>query len=133
MINNKRVLNGYIAEHKFLLECLKRNLVIYVPLINIYPYDAIIVGEKGCYKIQVKKAYQTNDEKSKRIDMRSISLRSRNKVAERLINNFAKLSDFIVAVWGEDFYIIPQTEIKAKGQLCIRQYSKYINKFDQLT
>lgn len=39
MMNNTKLKNGYIAEEKFALECLSRNIPISRPIYNVEPYD----------------------------------------------------------------------------------------------
>ena len=54
----EKLKNGYIAEEKFALECLSRNIPISRPLFNTEPYDFIIECEKKFISVQVKKSWK---------------------------------------------------------------------------
>ena len=53
----EKLKNGYIAEERFILECLERNIPISRPIYNTEPYDFIIEVNNKFLSIQVKKSW----------------------------------------------------------------------------
>lgn len=53
--------NGYMAEERFILECLERNIPISRPIYNTEPYDFIIEVNNKFLSIQVKKSWVNKD------------------------------------------------------------------------
>ena len=53
---NDKLRNGYIAEEKFILECLQRNIPISRPIYNVESYDFVIEVDGKFLSIQVKKS-----------------------------------------------------------------------------
>ena len=122
--------NGYLAEEKFIQECLVRDIPISKPVFNTEPYDFICEIEDKFLSVQVKKSWM--DEKGrKQICLKNSYPRSdiKHYVSER------PNVDFIAAYDDEydDWYIIPRDVYKnIKSVLCIRRggkYGKFINNF----
>ena len=50
----EKLKNGYVAEEKFTLECLTRNIPISKRLYNTEPYDFVIEVNENLYRFKLK-------------------------------------------------------------------------------
>lgn len=90
-----------MAEEKFILECLERNIQISKTVFNVETYDFIVKTNDGFRSVQVKKSW--------------IDGRNRNVVNLRSSSNHkiryyvtAKTADFLAVLTEEEnWYIIP--------------------------
>lgn len=49
---------GILAEKQFIVDAMKRNLLVSVPSYDHNGYDAIVQGKKNLYKVQIKSTRQ---------------------------------------------------------------------------
>ena len=129
---NDKLKNGYVAEEKFILECLNRNIPISRPIYNVEPYDFIIEINKKFLSVQVKKSW-VNEKGGNVVCIKSSYPRSSSTkfVNKDSVNYLAVLVDH----W--DWYIIPCIAFEGKtSNISVSKkgaYSKYFNNwnFDQ--
>lgn len=114
--------NGYVAEEKFILCCMGKDIPISRPIFNTEPYD-FIVEVNGMFKsVQVKKSWK--DKKGRNVvSLKSSYPRSnkRTTVGER--DNVDYLA-VLVNYW--DWYIIPKNVVRnIKSNICVSTKGKY--------
>lgn len=123
----EKLRNGYIAEQKFILDCLSRDIPISRPIFNTEPYDFIVeIG--GAFKsIQVKKAWI--DKKGRNV----VSLKSsypRSKI-RRTVGEQANVDYLAVLVNDQDWYIIPRSVIEnIRSNISVGTKGKYKDYFN---
>lgn len=122
--------NGYVAEEKFTLECLTRNIPISKPLYNTEPYDFVIEVNGKFVSVQVKKSWK--DKKGRNVVCVKTSYpRSRKSMSVGKQNNVDYLA-ILVDYW--DWYIIPRLEIEnVKSTMSVSEkgrYKRYYNNWD---
>ena len=121
--------NGYIAEEKFVLECMEKDITVSKPISNTEPYDFIVENKNGkLLKIQVKKAWI--DKKGRKI----ASLKSsypRSKI--RKVASKSERVDYICVYSDDGWYNIPRKEVEHIASNIADsktgEYAKYLNKF----
>lgn len=126
---NDKLKNGYIAEEKFILECLQRNIPISRPIYNVESYDFVIEVNGKFLSIQVKKSWV--DKKNRNI----VCLKSsypRSTKTKYVNKNSADYLAVLVNYW--DWYIIPCVAFEGKtSNISVSQkgaYAKYFNNWD---
>jgi hypothetical protein len=122
----EKLKNGYVAEEKFILECLSRNIPISRPIYNVEPYDFIVEIEGKFISVQVKKSWV--DKKGRNIVCIKSSYPRSAKykyVNKNLVNYLAVLVNY----W--DWYIIPCEAFDGKkSNIAVSKkgaYSHYLN------
>ena len=128
-MNNTKLKNGYIAEEKFALECLSRNIPISRPIYNVEPYDFVIEVGGKFVSVQVKKSWV--DKKGRNIVCIKSSYPRSSKtkiVSKDVVDYLAVLVDF----W--DWYIIPCSAFEGKtSNIAVSKsgnYSKFFNNWE---
>lgn len=123
----EKLKNGYIAEEKFALDCLSRDIPISRPIFNTEPYD-FIVEISGAFKsIQVKKAWI--DKKGRNV----VSLKSSypGSNIHRTVGEQASVDYLAVLVNYWDWYIIPRSVIEnVRSNICVSTKGKYKDYFN---
>lgn len=126
---NNKLKNGYVAEEKFILECLNRNIPISRPIYNVEPYDFVIEINGKFVSVQVKKSWV--DKKGRNVvSIKSSYPRcSKTKfVSKECVDYLAVLMNY----W--DWYIIPCGAFEGRtSNICVSKkgtYSKYFNNWD---
>lgn len=127
---NEKLKNGYIAEEKFALECLSRNISISRPIYNVEPYDFIVETPKGFASVQVKKSWV--DKKGRNVVcLKSSYPRSSQK---RIVGKERSVDYLAVLIGYWDWYIIPRCAIQDKtSNICVSTkgaYKQYFNNWD---
>ena len=113
--------NGYLAEEKFIIECLSRNIPISRPVFNVEPYDFIVEINGELKRVQVKKAWV--DTKGRHIACLKGSYPGSNIVS--IVSQNERV-DIIAILDNEDWYFIPRYEIKhISSQVCVSEKGKY--------
>lgn len=121
--------NGYMAEEKFILECLSRDIPISRPIYNVEPYDFIIQHNNKFYSVQVKKSW-INKKGGHIVCIKSSYPRSnkKNVVSENTVDYLAVLDGY----W--DWYIIPCGAFRGKvSNISVSEkgvYGKYFNNWE---
>lgn len=125
----EKLKNGYMAEEKFILECLQRNIPISRPIFNVESYDFIIEVNKKFLSIQVKKSWV--DKKGGNI----VSIKSSypRSAKTKIVNkDSADYLAVLVDYW--DWYIIPCTAFEGKtSNISVSKkgaYAKYLNNWE---
>lgn len=95
---------GNIAEQKVILEFIKRNVTVSVPLGDNDSYDLIVDINNKLYKIQVKSAYLSNKNIVESSGPRR-TLTNRKECKYRWYSDDE--FDFAMIVYNDDIYIIP--------------------------
>ena len=96
--------NGYIAEEKFALECLSRDIPISRPIYNTEPYDFIIEANGKFLSIQVKKSWK--DKKGRNIVSLKSSYPRSNK--EKVVGKQENVDYLAVLINNCEWFIIPR-------------------------
>lgn len=117
--------NGYIAEERFILECLAQNIPVSRPVFNVEPYDFIVEVNDKLLRVQVKKSWV--DLKGRHIvSIKGSYPRSEIKHAATKDDRV----DIIAVADGEKWYFIPREEVSGvSSQFCVSdsgKYAKYI-------
>lgn len=119
---NVKLKNGYLAEEKFALECLSRNIPISRPLYNTEPYDFIIEIDGKFKSVQVKKSWVDKDGRCIACLKTSYP---RSKVSHT-VGECENIDYLAVLVKYWDWYIIPREYIKdVKSNICVSTKGKY--------
>lgn len=125
----QKLQNGYIAEEKFVLECLSRNIPVCRPIFNVEPYDFIVELVDGFVSIQVKKAW-VDYKKRNIVCLKTSYPRSKQKYIIGQKSNV----DFLAIITDEqEWYIIPRTLIVDKYNICVSHkgnYRQYYNNWE---
>lgn len=126
---NNKLKNGYVAEEKFILECLSRNIPISRPIYNVEPYDFVIEVNGKFVSVQVKKSWV--DKKGRNI----VSIKSSYPRSSKTKFVSKESSDYLaVLVNYWDWYIIPCVAFEGKtSNISVSKkgtYSKYFNNWD---
>ena len=126
---NSKLKNGYVAEEKFILECLSRNIPIIRPIYNVEPYDFVIQTVNGFRSVQVKKSWI--DKKGRNV----VSIKSsypRSSRTRYVNEDSADYLAVLVDYW--DWYIIPCSAFVGKtSNICVSKqgaYSKFLNNWN---
>lgn len=126
----EKLKNGYVAEEKFALECLSRNIPISRPLFNTEPYDFVIECEKKFISVQVKKSWK--DKKGRNVVCIKSSYPRSNK--SKIVGEEENVDYLAVLVNFWDWYIIPRKAISGvKSNICVSgsgKYKEYFNNWD---
>lgn len=122
---------GKIAEHEFELMCLKREIPIYSPIVDVYGVDFIIQARSKLYKIQVKSTLTKDPSKN------SYKINVNHGFDSRKYKDgtfdFLVVFLFDLSLW----YIIPDAELKVRtiriNPLSDKgKYSQYKERWDLL-
>lgn len=119
--------NGYVAEEKFALECLTRNIPISRPIYNTEPYDFIIEVDGKFVSVQVKKPWK--DKKGRNV----VSLKSSYPRSDikRTVGKRKNVDYLAVLVNDSEWYIIPRSvieDVKSNISVSIKgRYKDYYN------
>ena len=118
----EKLKNGYVAEEKFAICCLEKNIPISRPLYNTEPYDFVIEVNGKFKSIQVKKAWK--DKKGRNVVcVKSSYPRSEKTMTVGQQKNVDYLA-VLVNYW--EWYIIPRTAIESiKSNICVSTKGKY--------
>ena len=122
---------GAIAEQKFELMCLERDIPVFKPVIDIYGIDFIIKKKNKLLKLQVKSTMK----KDVRRHSYKISVARGHNSRMYKKGSFDYLVVYIFEI--HQWYIIPEKEINAK---CIRinpersasKFNQYKERWDYL-
>lgn len=119
--------NGYIAEEKFVLECMSRGISVSRPIYNTEPYDFIIEVNGEFKSVQVKKSWK--DKKNRNVVCLKTSYPRSDKSKTVGENTNVDYLAVLINYW--DWYIIPRTEIeniKSNISVSIKgRYKDYYN------
>ena len=125
---NSRLKNGYMAEERFILECLHRDIPISRPIYNVESYDFVIQVNGNFVSVQVKKSW---------VDKRGLNLvcikSSYPRSAKtRIVTK--QSSDYLAVLVNDDWYIIPCTAFEGKvSAISVSpkgDYGMYFNNWD---
>ena len=112
---------GCIAEYKFGIECLKRDINISYPLMHTSVYDCIADTGGNMYRIQIKSSFQDFQ-------------RNRKTVHVQWKRTYEKVDVDYFAVWIEKFkgfFIFKNDGTRLAVRLSLtNDYSKFFNNFD---
>lgn len=126
----EKLKNGYMAEEKFALECLSRDIPISRPLYNTEPYDFIVEVNGRFKSIQVKKSWV--DKKGRNIVCVKTSYPRSEKI--QTVGEHDNVDYLAVLVGYWDWYIIPRSNIASvKSNICVSakgKYKAYYNNWD---
>lgn len=129
-MENSKLKNGYIAEEKFILECLNRNIAISRPIFNIEPYDFIVEINNELYTVQVKKSWKDNKNRNLAC-LKSSYPRSDIK---KVVSQNPRVDFLAILTEKSEWYIIPREKIShIKSNISVSKkgnYSIYINNFN---
>jgi hypothetical protein len=120
--------NGYEAEERFVLECLKKDIPISRPIYNVEPYDFVVESCGVMYRVQVKRSWV--DDKGRNMVCLKSSYPRSNK--SNIVGQNDRV-DFVAVLVSDDWYIVPRDaiqQIKSQASFsCSGKYGKYINNF----
>lgn len=126
---NDKLKNGYVAEEKFVLECLTRNIPISRPIYNVEPYDFVVEINGRFVSVQVKKSWV--DKKNRNIVCIKSSYPRSSKthfVSKESVDYLAVLVNY----W--EWYIIPCSAFEGKkSNIAVSKkgsYSKYYQNWE---
>ena len=106
------VMIGTLAEKQFLVDALKRNLLVSIPAHDHNGYDVIIQGKTKLYKVQIKATRQTEKNRTSHKVIISKGTNNKKRYTKDEIDFFAI---FLVDI--SQWYIIP---IEACSSVTIR-------------
>ena len=126
---NSKLKNGYVAEEKFILDCLTRDIPISRPIYNVEPYDFIVRVNGKFISVQVKKSWVDSKGRNIVCIKSSYPRSTKTKVVNKeSVDYLAVLVDY----W--DWYIIPCTAFEGKvSNIAVSKkgaYSKYFNNWE---
>ncbi len=111
---------GCIAEYKFGIECLKRDIKVSYPLIHTSVYDCLADTGNNIYRIQIKSTTQGFQ-------------KNRKTVHTQWKHNYKKADVDFFAIWVEKFngfFIFKNDGKRLAVRLSLTNaYSKYFNNF----
>lgn len=126
----EKLKNGYLAEEKFVVECLNRNIPISRPICNIEPYDFVVEVNGHFLSVQVKKSWV--DKKGRNVVCLKSSYPRSNKT--KTVGGQTNVDYLAVLVDYWDWYIIPRNAIKnIKSNICVSKkgaYKDYYNNWN---
>ena len=126
----EKLKNGYLAEEKFVVECLNRNIPISRPIYNIEPYDFVVEVNGHFLSVQVKKSWV--DKKGRNVVCLKSSYPRSNKI--KTVGEQTNVDYLAVLVDYWDWYIIPRNAIKdIKSNIYVSkkgQYKDYYNNWN---
>lgn len=112
---------GCIAEYKFGIECIKRDINISYPLLHTSVYDCLADTGDNIYRIQIKSSFQGFQ-------------RNRKTVHIQWKRTYEKVDVDYFAIWVEKFegfFIFKNNGTRLAVRLSLtNDYSKFFNNFE---